>query len=672
MRSTPLQLLGTLLKAFRESRSLTQDALAQAEGVKVSRSTIALLEQGRRAPEPQILRAICEFLNVPPASWEPLVERTGSMLEEFEEILSELVGQEVSLGSLDPQTSMAAETQIRRLHSNDLTREQAYDALNSALVYYGVRPMGRPFFDEYFDADSLRTNAAFRKAVLKYQSVAIRLFSTFAEAYARLSQTQRLREELSPLDVRKDDAYRGRTDWNSIVSVEESRLPHLGYIAASQIRQEETDRLFLSVSLLSLAEGIRREGRLALTKLSERDLRRIDSLLRKFHSSLSHGPFSPLFSPDPDQLEREAASLAPKDSELAQMEETQAIAQRNLANYLAADHLDVYVATSMRDRADFVSVNRFVGQLFRHDFIRPLKLRYFNPTQSWISDRVAKGLVEALMLKRADFAIYMAQKEDSFGKDSEASVALGQGKPVIVYVPKLVISDLDIDTEKLGSTEIKDLRRLLTHEDVDGTRDLDESSDQEALHSRLLTVRLRRASDIVISNAVREHWADFGLYQEAERLVRAARVESSLRASEVRDDARDEKISSLYRKWLDDVIVRRNVEGVIPSEIRDGVIGVLVAMALRFEGRARIFRAIHPLALQVILSSGVLNGILVARSVDACAFLLRALIRNELSLELISDDDNYKLVETTTRSVIRVISKHQMLRNAFGAFYSRP
>ncbi len=41
------------------------------------------------------------------------------------------------------------------------------------------------------------------------------------------------------------------------------------------------------------------------------------------------------------------------------------------------------------------SVNSFVGRLFGHASVHPLKLRYFNPTQSWIEDRVAKGLVEA-------------------------------------------------------------------------------------------------------------------------------------------------------------------------------------------------------------------------------------------------------------------------------------
>lgn len=92
----------------------------------------------------------------------------------------------------------------------------------------------------------------------------------------------------------------------------------------------------------------------------------------------------------------------------------------------------------MRTEADFVSVSGFTDALFKHDELRPLKLRFFDPTQSWIEDRVAKGLVEALMLRRSSMTIYMAQKSDTFGKDSEASVALGQGKPVVVYVPKLL------------------------------------------------------------------------------------------------------------------------------------------------------------------------------------------------------------------------------------------
>ena len=65
-------------------------------------------------------------------------------------------------------------------------------------------------------------------------------------------------------------------------------------------------------------------------------------------------------------------------------------------------------------------------------------------------------------------------------------------------------------------------------------------------------------------------------------------------------------------------------------------------MAIRLEGRARLFREQHPLALQVIVSPGVLNGMLVARSIDRCARLLAALLRNDQELELVDDDHNYR------------------------------
>ena len=80
--------------------------------------------------------------------------------------------------------------------------------------------------------------------------------------------------------------------------------------------------------------------------------------------------------------------------------------------------MDVYVATSMREDADFQSVNAFIERLFHHEGVSDLNLRYFNPTQSWIDDRVSKGLVEALMLRRSAVTVYMAQKGDTFGKDS--------------------------------------------------------------------------------------------------------------------------------------------------------------------------------------------------------------------------------------------------------------
>jgi hypothetical protein len=88
----------------------------------------------------------------------------------------------------------------------------------------------------------------------------------------------------------------------------------------------------------------------------------------------------------------------------------------------------------MRSESDFVSQHTFVKNLFQHTHVRDLNLRYFDPTVSYDSDRVKKGLIEALMLRRAAVTIYIAGAEDTMGKDSELAATLAQGKPVIVFV----------------------------------------------------------------------------------------------------------------------------------------------------------------------------------------------------------------------------------------------
>lgn len=105
--------------------------------------------------------------------------------------------------------------------------------------------------------------------------------------------------------------------------------------------------------------------------------------------------------------------------------------------YLVSDHLDVYVATSMRERHEYMAVSRLTQQIFESPELKKLKLRWFDPTQAHCVDRIDKGLSEALMLRRAQCTIYLAQESDTLGKDSELASTLAQGKTVIAYVPKV-------------------------------------------------------------------------------------------------------------------------------------------------------------------------------------------------------------------------------------------
>jgi hypothetical protein len=108
---------------------------------------------------------------------------------------------------------------------------------------------------------------------------------------------------------------------------------------------------------------------------------------------------------------------------------------RNHRAYLISDHIDVYVATSMRRRHEYLEIAAFAADVFGREAICGLKLRWFDPTQAYCSDRIDKGLAEALMLKRAKCTLYLAQELDTLGKDSELASTLAQGKPVIAYVP---------------------------------------------------------------------------------------------------------------------------------------------------------------------------------------------------------------------------------------------
>lgn len=650
---TVVRQIGEMVQAFRNDKRITQSGLAEALVPSVSRTAIALLEQGRRLPEPEVLERICRFLSIPAHYWQRFLDKNYLKVAEFEDVLSELVGLPLTLENLDDQARSAAENEILQLLDRDLTPEQTYDALRSVLVYYGVPAPTWQFFERHFDGNTFRTDESFRRAVIRYQLNAIRLFSTFSEAYQQLGCSGYLESLLAALQPRGVDAFRERTEWTRIETIPEERLADLGYIAAERVRKETVERTSLSTFLKDLADSIRADGPAVLDRTSDKRRRKMDSLLRKFDPGSRHSLFSPLFLPDPDQLNRKADQIAPKaEADLEKMAETQRVALQNLANYLVADYLDIYVATSMRTDADFVSVNRFVTTLFSHPDVRPLKLRYFNPTQSWIDDRVAKGLVEALMLRRAAITIYMAQKEDTFGKDSEASVSLGQGKPVIVYVPKLLIPQVRVDTEVLGRASRVEIEQLLRAEGERDNEEYDETVDNEALLGRLLTILLRKVDDPALAHAVQRHWADFDLYGEDVRI-------------ELPVDR------AAYRAWLDDIIKSGKVVAPTPV-LREKVISILVATALRFERRARVFREVHPLALQVILSSGVLNGILVSRSIESCANLINSLIRNDLQFELVDDDVNYRLVETTTGSTVRVISQHNLLRNAFSTFYETP
>lgn len=109
----------------------------------------------------------------------------------------------------------------------------------------------------------------------------------------------------------------------------------------------------------------------------------------------------------PDDFAAYMAEVAPEIEERhARLQQVQAIATRNEEIYLTRDHMDVYFATSMRKAWEFADLYDFISSLMKRPAIQELKVRYFDPTQSYTGNRVDKGLVESLMLKRAKCTVY--------------------------------------------------------------------------------------------------------------------------------------------------------------------------------------------------------------------------------------------------------------------------
>lgn len=648
MSPAGIRRIGQQVLQYRLQKGYAQEVLAKKIGR--SRNTIALLEQGRRLPSPEDLDKIAEVLDIPHQQWQILSHHQYMLAHPFQDLLAELLGKPLDMEALDPIAQRLLIEQIHVFLNRDqipLTQIQACKHFNSLLTFFGEHPVTPAFYNYFWSQGNFCHLAEFEQALRHFQKDAMRIFGSFRKAFKTLSALEDLAPQLQSLAPLSLDSYHTRRPFTSIQHIERERLDDLGYISVERVRKQNRERTELSQRLRELADWIETYGEGSVLTFDARKLHRIQTLLRKFESPLEIE--ETLFRRvDPESVRREARHLAPENEDLARIAETQERGMQNLSAYLTESNMDVYIATSMRERADFISVNAFVETIFKDLRIAPLHLRYFNPTLSWVADRVAKGLVEALMLKRASLTVYMAQKTDTFGKDSEASVALGQGKPVIVYVPQLYDQRLGINSEKLMAQSEAKLQQQFNELNLD----IEENLDKQGWVEQILKARLKQLSGEDLARLVDKHWADFDLYGEVQYLP--------------------SEQGAIVLHYLDTLTLNTPSNARRPEppiEIRDVLIQQLVKVALLFEKRAHTFKEVHPLALQVILSSGVLNGILVVRSAKACTRMMYELLTNTLSTELRVDDQNYRLIEKHSGSTLRVISRHRLLTNAFWTQY---
>ena len=309
---------------------------------------------------------------------------------------------------------------------------------------------------------------------------------------------------------------------------------------------------------------------------------------------------------------------------MCQIEEAQATALANTDIYLTWDCMDLYFATSMRNKWEYEEAYDFIENIFKDLRLQEFKLRFFDPTQSTCNNSREKGLIEGLMLKRALCTIYLAQETDSMGKDSELAATLSQNKPVIAYVPRY-------DNPASYSKEIRDrplsffekrLFILLAEESFE------EISDYDHWNNLLI------ACDPNFNKTIFAFFKELDKYREKQQ----------------------------YELWEE-----KEKEFKDSCLLFDKICDILaIAECYSFDRRADLLQLRHPLSMQVDMQTGIANGVLVVRNAKDCSELLYRILTNELRFTIRNDPKGFIILEEEiSKSPFRVIIKNEKLTNSF-------
>jgi hypothetical protein len=276
-------------------------------------------------------------------------------------------------------------------------------------------------FYQYFfgSADDL---AKFEAGVEKFRVKAMWLYGSFRFALKELgsSTKQNFETEIRKTEPRPAADFEIREVFRDIEPIPISDLGLLGYISGKQ-KIADLDICLETVELLN-AEPTKVAA--ILSAIGSEKQKRISEILAPYEISF---PSAGTGNLDSATLASMVSTIKERvDSLRSRQENAVSIGLKNTHRYLTLPYLDVYVATSMRTQEDYEKQSHFIQQVFADPQVRDLKLRYFDPTLSYANDRITKGLVEMLMLRRAHVTIYTASREDTLGKDSELAATLAK------------------------------------------------------------------------------------------------------------------------------------------------------------------------------------------------------------------------------------------------------
>ena len=492
--------------------------------------------------------------------------------------------------------------------------------LNELLLLVHKDRVEGPFFRYFFGPDC--TVGRMPDCVAGFQKAALLLYGNFVFAYRTLSRikdanefAQKITDISRKPDVELDCFRKRQRKLLEIDRIARDLTPFVGYLSMRDIPADLRSCEFLLNAVTAAAPTASWEQYISQVEVMANPDERAPLLeivenYRGFAPDATVSDFGAF-------LEHSFGLLTGRKNEVKGV---RARAAKNQDTYLTWDHMDVYFATSMRKAWEYMDLYDFIEQLMVADEFNDVNLRYFDPTQAYTDNRINKGLVEALMLKRARCTVYSVQDTDTLGKDSELASTLAQGKPVIAYVP-------DVDVDKRAGQ--------LT------------SEDPVTILERLRFVLY--ADEQLAQRLSAEEYGLVGRVQDQLAEYCSKRIWLSIpdgRAARLCRDGLGEELNTFCR------IVARSEKTV-------------------YDKRAQTLKEAHPLALQVNLATGVANGVLVVRTIPDCAALLRCILLSDMQFTLDEKDGMWSLRERISGCIYRVVTNDRKLNNCFWNFYLR-
>lgn len=518
---------------------------------------------------------------------------------------------------------------LRSAKENDTSSKAQCNLVNKLLKILDIKTVSHEFFSTVFEDTDFSNIDEIAQRVKSFRIISMFEYGNFRFGYKQLRRNSLIKQKWKSYFPSQDDAaerearFESRPAPDGLIPIEPFELFALSNPEGWQLESINSAREALrQIFAAALDDGVNDFEHLKRTRLAKRGPK-LTSLIAKAGLPRAHElDDSQITTNRPfDQVLTELLASCRRIDNKG-IDRIREDGWRNARTYMAMHDLDVYVATSMRAPLHFTTNRAFVNTLFHSGRLRSWNLSYFDPTQAYLPSRIQMGLLECLMIKRTQLTVYHAQESDTFGKDCEAGVTLAQGKPVVVFVTRL----------------------------------LDRLAELKPLYS-------------AFDEAAKEiHRDNFLAYLNDKGLLTKKEMDSLLLDP---GPTQADAIEMVIQNHVPSVLKSIDSDRVEMELIRHGYVArdqdppdFALHRIINLEKRSLMFRG-HPLALQASPTDGVARGVIVTRTVADTAEVVSGLLGQTLSYEIVEDHDDWILVDRVTRSPVRVVTKDPVLTSAF-------